>query len=293
MLLMGLPILSEGQVEKESVQMPATSPHEDEKIQVAKNLAAVKRRIGVHSGKGGVGKTFVAANVASSLAVSGHKVGLFDADIDCPNIAKFFNLKDVPLQATESGRILPLIYREMKVVSSHFLTENPELPMIVRGPIKHKVLSELLTQVEWGELDALIIDLPPGTADVPMSSMLIGNLDGIIFVTTPQKESLLDAKKSVIMAKDLGVPILGIVENMSGDVFGQGRGADLANDLGVPFLGSIPLSKQIRVLTERGRAALVEHPEMTGHAKPLCDAVMGREVTLKNSLWKRMKHRWN
>jgi ATP-binding protein involved in chromosome partitioning len=158
--------------------------------------------------------------------------------------------------------------------------------MVVRGPIKHKVLAELLSRVDWGELDALIMDLPPGTSDVPMSSMMIGNLAGMIIVTTPQKEAIMDARKSVLMARELDVPVLGIVENMSGEVFGEGSGNRLAEELGVPFLCSIPLAKEIREMNDDAEFALLherfQQPE-------ILRAVMGDIVTLKKrNFWSKM-----
>jgi len=259
-------------------------PHEEERAQVAENLKAVTRRIGVHSGKGGVGKTFVSVNMALALAAAGKKVGLLDADIDCPNVAKFLNLRDTPLNGTAEGRIFPLEYKGIKIVSTHFLTDAPNEPMVVRGPIKHKVLAELLARVEWGILDVLICDLPPGTSDVPMSGMMIGNLSGMIIVTTPQKEAIMDARKSALMARDLDVPILGIIENMSGDVFGTGTGLRLAEELGVPFLGSIPLSKEIRQMNEDAKAALLK----VEFSQPLLlKAAMGETVNIaKKPFWK-------
>ena len=271
-------------------QMAGTDkPHQLEKDEVAANLKNVKRVIAVHSGKGGVGKTFLSVNLAFALSAAGKRVGLLDADIDCPNVVKFLNLRDMPLNGTKEGRIYPLEYKGVKVVSTHFLSDAPNEPMVVRGPIKHKVLAELLSQVEWGELDALIYDLPPGTSDVPMSSMMIGNLSGMIVVTTPQKEAVMDARKSVLMAKDLGVPVLGIVENMSGEVFGTGSGERLAIELGVPFLGAVPLSKDIRQMNEDARFALLDErfaqPELLG-------AALGQSVTLKkSSFWNKLINR--
>jgi ATP-binding protein involved in chromosome partitioning len=285
---MGLPILQESEQAPHDMarhQMSGTDkPHMQEKEEVAENLKNVSRVIGVHSGKGGVGKTFVAVNLAMTLATSGKKVGLLDADIDCPNVVKFLNLRDMPLNGTREGRIFPLEYKNVKIVSTHFLTDAPMEPMVVRGPIKHKVLAELLGRVDWGTLDILVIDLPPGTSDVPMSSMLIGNMSGMVVVTTPQKEAIMDARKSVLMAKDLEVQVLGIVENMSGDIFGSGTGERLAQEMQVPFLGSIPLSKEIRQMNENAKIALLKEefrqPE-------LLKAVSGESVTLKKaSFWR-------
>ena len=266
-------------------QMAGTDkPHMQEKDEVAANLKGVKRIIGVHSGKGGVGKTFISVNLAFALAASGKKVGLLDADIDCPNIVRFLNLRDMALNGTQEGRIYPMEYKGVKLISTHFLSDAPSEPMVVRGPIKHKVLAELLSQVEWGSLDLLVYDLPPGTSDVPMSSMMIGNLSGLVIVTTPQKEAIMDARKSALMAKELDVPVIGILENMSGEVFGSGSGARLAEELGVPFLGSIPLSADIRRMNEDARIAFLDQ----GFAQPALLAAVSGETTAalkKRSFW--------
>ncbi|MDD9953214.1 MAG: P-loop NTPase [Candidatus Woesearchaeota archaeon] len=281
---MGLPIV------EDAPQMPETQPHDEEKVVIAKNLAAVKRKVGIHSGKGGVGKTFLSVNIAMALAAAGKSVGLLDADVDCPNVAKFLNLRDVPLNGTADGRIFPLEYKGMKLVSTHFMTDNPSLPMIVRGPIKHKVVAEMLEKVEWGELDVLVYDLPPGTSDVPMSSMMIGSMDGIVIVTTPQQEAIMDARKSAIMAKDMDVPVLGVVENMSGDVFGTGSGEELARELDVPFLGTIPLTKEIRQLNEKGKAVLCTKTYQDT-AQKILKGVTGETLAMKQSFWRNLVNR--
>ena len=286
---MGLPIVEQQTSQKH--QMPTTAPHEQEKEIVLENLRNVKRRIGIHSGKGGVGKTFLAVNIAFALANAGKQVGLLDVDIDCPNVAKFLNLRAVPLAGHANGRIEPLDYRGIKIVSSHFLTDNPNAPMIVRGPIKHKVLAEFLSKVEWGELDVLLSDLPPGTADAPMSSMLIGGLDSVVIVTTPQKESLHDARKSALMAKDLDIEVLGVIENMSGEVFGSGVGKTLAKELNVPFLGSVPLMKEIRELNENGNIAITSLHELQEVAQNIVSVLLDETITVKQSRIKKFL-RW-
>jgi ATP-binding protein involved in chromosome partitioning len=278
---MGLPVFTEQQEQPQD-------PHAQERHAIASNLRNVQRKIAVHSGKGGVGKTFLTVNLAFALKEQGKKVGIVDMDVDCPNIGRFFNLRDVPLHGSADGRIEPLEYKGLKIVSTHFLTDDPKKPMIVRGPIKHKMLNELLGRVNWGELDVLIYDLPPGTADVPMSSMMIGSPNGVVIVTTPQKEAIMDARKSAIMAEELGTSLIGIVENMSGEIFGKGTGKALANELNTPFLCSIPLSREIHKKSEKGKFALAEaisHEELS----TLLKAVLGENIPIKK---KRKILRW-
>ena len=234
--------------------VPKKNPQDEEISRVRGALTNIKYKIGVHSGKGGVGKTFVACNLAMTLAAEGYQVGLLDADVDCPNVPTFLNLH-ADLGMDEAGRIVPLLYKHMKVVSTGFIQQEDE-PLIVRGPIKHRVLTDFLELALWGPLDYLIIDFPPGTSDVPLSAMQYVDLTGVLIVSTPQKESIADATRAVHMARKLGVPILGLIENMSGEVFGH-AGEALAKKLGIAFLGSIPLSKEIRELSDRAEPAFV------------------------------------
>ncbi len=216
-------------------------------------------KLGVHSGKGGVGKTFVSVNLAYSLARSGLRVGILDADIDCPNVPRFLAMKGIA--AKEAGRVSPVVHDGVKVISTALLNPMSEEPIIIRGPIKHNMLVTFLGSVEWGELDFLVIDLPPGTADVPLSAMQLSALDGLILVSAPTKESLLDTARACSMAKKLGVKVLGLLENMSGEVFGS-HGEEAARRLGVPYLGTIPLSKETASISERGGIAFVENPSL-------------------------------
>lgn len=196
--------------------------------------------IAVHSGKGGVGKTFVATNLAVSLAKAGRRVGLLDADIDCPNILKSLNLKG-KLVANADRKIVPLEKYGIKIVSMAPLMATEDESLLWRGPRTSRAVEQLVHDTDWGELEYLIVDVPPGTSDVPISVLQI--LEGVqlLIVTTPQELALMDARRSARMAQRLNVPLLGIVENMAGDVFGQGGGEALAAELDVPFWGSIPL----------------------------------------------------
>lgn len=214
------------------------------------------KKIAIHSGKGGVGKTFISINIAYSLSGS---VGLIDADVDCPNVSKFLLLNS--MLSKINNRIIPIIHNNVKIVSSDLFNPMNEDPLIIRGPIKHRILVEFLNSVEWGHLDYQIIDLPPGTADVPLSAMQLSAIDGLILVTTPLKESILDTTRAANMAKKLGIKIIGLIENMSGEIFGT-NGSEIAKKLQIPFLGSIPLSQKIAKINQEGKIAFLENSEL-------------------------------
>ncbi len=233
----------------------ARSSIDDEHDRIKAKLANIRHKIGIHAGKGGVGKTFVACNVALLLQAEGYQVGLLDADIDCPNVHDFLNIK-TQLETDDAGRLIPVNYKGLKIVSTGFI-QAPGEAMIVRGPIKHRVLTDFLELTNWGPLDYLVIDFPPGTSDVPLSAMQLADLSGLIIVTTPQKEAIADARRAVHMARKLGVPLLGLLGNMEGEVFGVAAEA-LAHELAVPFLGSIPLLREIRELSQVAEPAFLE-----------------------------------
>lgn len=226
---------------------------EDRKI--GERLARIKNRLLVFSGKGGVGKSTVAANLASSLADRGFEVGALDVDIHGPNLAKMFGVEGRKLEGTADG-ILPVRVRDkLSLVSMSFLTSGPDSPVIWRGPMKMKVIEQFLGDVEWGDLDWLIIDSPPGTGDEPLSVAQLVPATGAVVVTTPQEVSVLDSRKAVVFAQRLDLKVLGIVENMSGfvcphcgervDLFKTGGGERAAAEMGVPFLGRIPFDPRI------------------------------------------------
>jgi len=219
-------------------------------------MSLIKHKLIVISGKGGVGKSTVAVNLAYGLAVKGNKVGLLDVDIHGPNIAKMLDIEDKMLVSSDLGiepiKVLP----NLKAVSLALLFEDKDQPIIWRGPLKMITIKQFLADVNWGELDYLIVDSPPGTGDEPLSvCQLIPAINGAIVVTTPQDVAVLDSRKSVIFAKELKMPVIGIVENMSGficphckgeiDLFGTGGGEKSAYDLKVPFLGRIPIEPEI------------------------------------------------
>jgi ATP-binding protein involved in chromosome partitioning len=231
--------------------------YEQEKLKL--KLNKIKHKIAVMSGKGGVGKSTVTANLVMALAMNGHKgkVGVLDADIHGPCIPKMLGLKGKSLKGKPDGSISPVSGNlGIKVASVDFMLPNDESPVIWRGPLKMQLIKQFISDIAWGELDYLIIDLPPGTGDEPLSVVqLIPDLDGVVIVTMPSEVSEAVVKKSVSFAKQANVPIIGIVENMSGfvcpdcgakiNIFKAGAGKRISRDPSVPFLGTIPIDPQI------------------------------------------------
>jgi ATP-binding protein involved in chromosome partitioning len=226
-------------------------------------IEGIAHVVAVSSGKGGVGKSTVAANIAAALAGMGKKVGLLDADIYGPDIPMMFGEKRKPKVSGGKGseKIIPLDAHGVKLMSIGFLLDE-EQPAIMRGPLVSGILKQFLEQVEWGELDYLIVDMPPGTGDAQLSLVQIVNLDGAVMVTTPQEVSTGDVRRAVRMFERVRTRILGVVENMSGfncphcsgeiDVFGQGGGERLAGSMSLPFLGAIPLDPRVRQAGDAG-----------------------------------------
>lgn len=207
--------------------------------------------VAISSGKGGVGKSTVATNFAVALAEAGAKVGLIDADILNPNIPTMMGLS-VGRPKVVNNKMLPIEAYGIKVMSTGFLTE-PDKPMIMRGPMLHSAIRQFFTDVEWGRLDYMIVDLPPGTGDAPLSLAQSFPLTGAIIVTQPQEVAAQDALRSIAMFEQLNVPIVGLVENMTGEFFGEGGGERLANARHVPFLGRVPMQASVRVGGDYGR----------------------------------------
>ena len=200
----------------------------EEKRKISDNLSGIKKIIGVYSGKGGVGKTTVAVNLAVTLAQTGSKVGLMDVDIDCPNVLRVLNVSGLPEQDDDQKMIPPNRWN-VSVMSMGFFQKNEEEAIIWRGPMIHNAINQLLQATKWGDLDYLFIDLPPGTSDSPLTVMQTLTVDGFLIVTTPQDLAKIDAKRSINMIRTMKVDLLGVVENFSGSIFGSGGGESLAH----------------------------------------------------------------
>jgi ATP-binding protein involved in chromosome partitioning len=238
---------------------------------IKQQLKKIKYKIAVISGKGGVGKSTVTANLAMSYAMQNQRVGILDADIHGPCIPKMLGLKGQTLKGNVVGELSPVTGRlGIKVASMDFLLKNDETPVIWRGPLKMRLIQQFLSDINWGELDFLFIDLPPGTGDEPLTVMqLIPDMDGVVIVTMPSEVSEAVVKKSVTFAKQVGVPIIGIIENLSGficpdcgakvNIFRTGGGKRIAEDLSVPYLGSIPIDPNICNESDNGLSFIAEN----------------------------------
>lgn len=237
--------------------------------QIPENVKRINRRIAIMSGKGGVGKTTVSVNIATELANRGYSVGLLDTDLTGPNVPKALGLMGVPLYATNQGIIPAVGPLDMKVMSLGLMIKEGD-PVIWRGPLKAKAIQELVENVNWGDLDYLVVDLPPGTGDEPLSVMQLIPLHGVILVTTPQEIALMDVRRAVSMVRKMGYKPLGIVENMSyficpgGEkirIFGEGGGRKLAEEEKVPFLGEVPIDPKVVNFMDRGIPIIIADPE--------------------------------
>jgi len=246
--------------------------HYQEQLRLKLKMSKIKQKIAVISGKGGVGKSTVTVNLAMAFAMHGYvnSVGILDADIHGPCIPKMLGLRGQRLQANPIGVFPVMGPLGIKVVSMDFLISSDEAPVIWRGPLKMRAIQQFLSDIMWGELEFLFIDLPPGTGDEPLSVMqLIPDMDGVIIITIPSEVSQVVVKKAVTFARQLGVPIIGVIENMSGficpkcgteiNIFKVGGGQKIAEDLAVPFLGSIPIDPEICRDSDNGMPFITEH----------------------------------
>lgn len=217
-----------------------------------------RNTIAVSSGKGGVGKTTIAVNLAISLAKEGARVGLLDADILGPNVPMMMGMSEMP--PPRNRKMVPADNYGVKFVSMAFLVK-PDQPLIWRGPMLHSAIRQLLTDVDWGELDYLIVDLPPGTGDAQLTLAQVLPLSGAIVITQPMQVAASDAIRGLKTFEKLNVPIIGIIENMSGEFFGTGAGPQLAKDYAAAYLGSIPLDANVRIGGDSGQPIVVAYPE--------------------------------
>jgi ATP-binding protein involved in chromosome partitioning len=232
-------------------------------------MPGVRNIIAVSSGKGGVGKSTVAVNLSVSLALNGARVGLMDMDVYGPNVPLMLGASEARPEI-EEGRLLPVEAYGVKLMSMAILQPGDK-PMIVRGPILHGLVKQFLTDVKWGELDYLIVDMPPGTGDVQLSLAQLVPVQGAVLVTTPQEVAVMDVRRALRMFETVAVPVLGVVENMSYfiapdtgvryNIFGEGGGQKLAEQYGVPFLGAVPLGLEVREGGDKGVPVVVSQPD--------------------------------
>ena len=243
----------------------------EERQRLASRLCRIKHKIVVLSGKGGVGKSTVAVNLAMALHLAGNKVGLLDVDIHGPSIPTMLGLEGRQVMEG-NGELLPVDLDGMKVISLGFFLKEQDEAVIWRGPMKTGVITQFIRDVAWGDLDYLIVDSPPGTGDEPLSvCQTLEGADGAVIVTTPQKVAAVDVRKSISFCRQLNLPVLGVIENMNGfvcprcgvttNVFRSGGGRLMADDMGVPFLGSVPIDPQISEAGDSGVAFLQQYAD--------------------------------
>jgi len=245
----------------------------EEETRLRDTLAKIKHIIIVISGKGGVGKSTVSSNIAMSLSMRGYNTGLMDIDITGPNIPKMFGIEDEQLMANDKKMLIPIIVPpSLKVMSMAFLLPSKDTPVLWRGPVKMSAVQQFIEDVNWGELDYLVIDMPPGTGDEALSiAQLIPKADGMVVVTTPQQVALLDSRKSVGFAAETKIPIIGIIENMSGfvcphcgevtDIFKTGGGEATAKEMNIQFLGKIPIEPGVVECGDSGMPVVLKYPK--------------------------------
>jgi ATP-binding protein involved in chromosome partitioning len=264
---------------------PQTEEEKAQEERLQKRMAGIKQKVLVMSGKGGVGKSSVAVNLALEMAARGKKVGILDTDLHGPNVPKMLGIDEAKLIAYDEGIEPFAVNKNLVAVSLAMAGHEVDAPVIWRGPIKIGVIKQFLSDVEWGELDLLVIDTPPGTGDEPLTvAQTIPELDGSIVVTTPQAVSILDSRKSVNFSKQLNIPLIGIIENMSGFIcpecgtehplFGSGGGEAAAKEMDVPFLGTIPIDPLLMAAEDAGKPYL--NQEKSGPAAQAIRSLVDR-----------------
>ena len=258
---------------------------EEQNKRITLTLDHIRYKVAVMSGKGGVGKTSVTVNLAAAFAAKGLRVGVLDADIHGPNVPKMLGVQGRRATSGPPG-IFPVVSKGgILTMSMSFLIDEDDAPVIWRGPLKMGVLRQFLSDVAWGELDILLVDLPPGTGDEPLTVMQTIPLDGVVIVSTPQDVALLDSRKTINMARQIDVPVLGLVENMAGfvcpncltesHIFGEGGVARTAERYGIDHLGSIPLSLEMRTAGDAGNPIVTEDLDAPAsrHVMRIADAI--------------------
>jgi ATP-binding protein involved in chromosome partitioning len=247
---------------------------DEQELKVRERMNKVRHKIAVISGKGGVGKSTVTVNLAMAFAMHGYvnRVGILDADIHGPSVPKMLGIAGQRLQVGPPGAFPASGPLGIKVVSMDFLLPDENSPVIWRGPLKMSAIRQFLSDIVWGDLDILLIDLPPGTGDEPLSvAQLLPEMDGVVIVTIPSDVSQIIVKKSAFFARQLGMPIIGIIENMSGfvcpkcgfraNIFQSGGGRKIAEELQIPFLGSIPIDQRVCQDSDKGTPFILEHAD--------------------------------
>lgn len=295
----GIPVQSPQQAQAGNLQQDRMAQQFRLRMAISENLRRIKHTIIVMSGKGGVGKSTVSVNLAAGFAAKGQKVGLIDLDLTNPNVPHMLGLSRAK-PGGHSEDIEPVTVEapnrsggSIKVISTEFFLQGKDSAIIWRGPIKMNVIHQLLGNVDWGELDLLVVDLPPGTSDEPLSiAQLLKDADGVVLVTTPQSVSVLDVKKSLQFVRSMELPVLGIVENMAAfvcphcdvatPIFGEKGGEALAAAEGVPLLGSLPLEPRVMQAGEAG-VPFVWRGEASASSKAFADLVSAVEARLRKA----------
>ena len=262
-----------------------TAKQED--VKLIRKLSKIKHTVIVMSGKGGVGKSTVSVNLAISLSMRGYEVGILDGDIHGPNIPKMLKIEDEQLTADDNGIYPAIVPPHLKVMSMAFLSPNRDQPIVWRGPMKMGALRKFIEDVYWGDLDYLIVDLPPGTGDEPLTiAQLIPKADGAVIVTTPQEIALISVRRSIRFAGLVGLKIIGMVDNMNGFVCPhcgeaiEGLGGSLAfqaaMEYNVPYLGNVPLDPRVAKSADAGRPFVLEHDTAAEVFEHILDGILER-----------------